>query len=92
MVIRQVVRVEILGAWRPYTYAWEFDPEEGGQPLKVGDRVELPPNQVQDEGSGMVVGLGSDYDGPMKNIVRVIRTRGSDQEIDEFDMWEGWEA
>lgn len=85
--VRQLVQVEIMGAYRPYTYAWEWDPQEGEKPLVVGDRVELPPNQVQDEGSsGKVVALGSPYGGPVKPIVRVIppdRPKGD-------DLWAGF--
>lgn len=89
MNVTQVVRVGITGAFRDYTYSWEFNPLEGGQPLKVGDRVELPPNQMQPEGSsGTVVALSSDYDGPMKSIVRVIDKPRSEPQED--DLWEGW--
>ena len=73
MKVRQVVQVEIMGAMRPYTYAWYYDPILGELPLALGDRVELPPNQVQEEGSsGKVCRLGSDYSGDMKAIVRKI--------------------
>jgi hypothetical protein len=86
--VKQVVRVQILGAPREYTYQWEFDVARGEMPLGVGDRVEIPPNQVQEDGaSATVCGLGSDYTGPMKSIVRRIpRT-----ETAEDDMWEGTE-
>lgn len=94
MKIDQVVQVEILGAFRPYTYSWSFDPFTE-QPLAVGDKVELPPNQVQEEGSsGTVVRLGSDYNGPMKSIVRVIE-RSNEKNWAEpgasaDDLWEGF--
>lgn len=82
MKVRQVVQVQILGAFRNYTYAYEFEPGVTSS-LQVGDTVELPPNQVQEEGSsGKVVRLGSDYNGPMKMIVRVIPPR-SDYEVYE---------
>lgn len=90
MIITQVVQVEISGAYRPYTYGWTYD-HETGSPLNVGDRVELPPNQVQEEGSsGRVSKLGSDYSGPMKSIVRVID--GPKAPSPEEDLWGGWEA
>jgi hypothetical protein len=76
--IRQLVQVRIMGAPRTYTYAWEWDPHEGDKPLAVGDKVELPPNQVQEEGSsGTVVELGSPYNGPVKPIVRVIEPKSN---------------
>lgn len=77
MRVRQVVRVQILGAPREYTYCWHFDvPADTARPLQVGDRVELPPNQVCEEGSsGLVSALGSDYTGPTKEIIRVIPPR-----------------
>lgn len=75
MVVEQTVQVKILGAARAYTYAWHFDPVKGETPLRVGDKVEIPPNQVQEEGSSATVSaLGSDYYGPMKKIVRRIKT------------------
>lgn len=74
MIIEQRVQVEILGAYRPYSYGWEFDPLQGGKPLQVGDKVELPPNQVQEEGSsGTVCALDTDYKGELKKIVRLIK-------------------
>lgn len=91
MIVTQVVQVRIEGAPRRYTYGWGFDPTEGGKPLKVGDRVEIPPNQVQEEGSSAtVVELGSDYTGPMKSIVRVID--GPKAPSPEDDLWGGWET
>lgn len=91
MNVTQVVQVSIAGTRRTYTYGWVFDPTDGGRPLKVGDRVELPPNQVQAEGSsGEVVLLGSDYSGPMKSIVRVID--GPKAPAPEDDLWGGWET
>lgn len=75
MIIEQRVQVEILGAYRPYSYGWEFNPLDGGKPLQVGDKVELPPNQVQEEGSsGTVCALDTDYKGELKKIVRLIRS------------------
>ena len=86
-VIRQVVQVQILGAMRAYTYGYDVDFDAGDQFLRVGDTVELPPNQVQEEGSsGKVVALGSDYNGPMKMIVRRLVER---QSVDDDDMWGG---
>lgn len=77
MVIEQTVQVQILGAPRTYTYAWQFDPLAGEQSLSVGDKVEIPPNQVQEEGAAATVtALGSDYTGPMKKIIRVIERAG----------------
>lgn len=89
MNVTQVVRVKISGTPREYTYGWVFDPLDGGRPLQVGDRVELPPNQVQAEGSsGVVVALSSGYTGPMKNLVRVID--GPKAPAPEDDLWGGW--
>lgn len=99
MNIRQVVQVAILGAPRAYTYAWEFDPATGGKPLSLDDKVELPPNQVQEEGSfGTVVRLGSNYEGPMKSIVRLIKAASAMPGPDEVefrrpadeDLWGGF--
>lgn len=89
MNVTQVVQVQIAGAVRRYTYGWVFDPTAGGRPLKIGDRVEIPPNQVQDEGSSATVcALNSDYTGPMKNIVRVID--GPKAPSPEDELWGGW--
>lgn len=89
MNITQVVQVHIEGAPRRYTYGWVYD-HEAGSPLKVGDRVEIPPNQVQEEGaSATVVALGSDYTGPMKSIVRVIPD-GPKAGGPEDDLWAGF--
>jgi hypothetical protein len=91
MNVTQVVQVSIAGTSRLYTYGWVFNPLEGGKPLKRGDRVELPANQVQAEGSsGTVASLNSDYSGPMKNIVRVID--GPKASAPEDDLWGGWET
>ena len=74
MKVEQRVQVKILGAPRPYSYAWHFDPTAGEKPLQIGDRVELPPNQVQEEGSsGTVIAVGTSYTGELKSIVRLIR-------------------
>jgi hypothetical protein len=87
--VTQVVQVQIEGAVRKYTYGWVFNPLEGGRPLEIGDKVEIPPNQVQEEGSAAtVVALNSDYNGPMKNIVRVID--GPKVQSPEDDLWGGW--
>ena len=89
MNVTQVVQVKIEGAFRHYTYGWVYDPLAGGRPLAVGDKVEIPPNQVQEEGSAAtVVKLGSDYNGPMKSIVRVIA--GPKAESPEDDLWGGF--
>jgi hypothetical protein len=88
MAMRQVVQVQILGAMRTYTYDFEFDLAAGIAPLAVGDTVELPPNQVQEEGSsGKVVALGSPYQGPMKSIVRKLVER---QAVDDDPLWGGF--
>lgn len=101
MNVTQVVQVKILGAPRKYTYGWVFNPLEGGKPLAVGDRVEIPPNQVQAEGaSATVVALGSDYSGEMKSIVRKIEAvdkfgtviSGPKASGPEDDLWAGWET
>jgi hypothetical protein len=87
MRVEQRVQVRILGAPRLYSYAWWFDPVAGDQPLAVGDKVELPPKQVQEEGSsGTVEALGSSYQGELKEIVRVIRRGGQTDE----DLWGGF--
>lgn len=89
MNVTQVVQVEIAGAPRRYTYGWVFNPEKGERPLKIGDRVEIPPNQVQEDGgSATVVELSSSYDGPMKSIVRIID--GPKVGALEYDLWGGW--
>lgn len=91
MNFTQVVQVEILGSRRRYTYGWVYDPLGGERPLAVGDRVEIPGNQVQvSGGSATVVKLGSDYQGPMKSIVRVID--GPKADAPEDDLWGGWES
>lgn len=74
MKFEQRVQIRILGAPRPYSYAWWFDPAAGELPLQIGDKVELPPNQVQEDGSsGEVVAVGTSYKGELKSIVRVIK-------------------
>lgn len=92
MKIRQVVRVQILGAPREYTYCYHFDMETvpPNPPLGIGDKVELPPNQVQEEGSsGTVVGHGSEYTGEMKEILgRVKKKPNGDGGGD--GLWEGF--
>lgn len=90
MVIEQTVQVQILGAPRTYTYAWEFDPLAGERPLSVGDKVEIPPNQVQEEGSAATVtALGSDYCGPKKKIIRIIK-RASEIDTGDDELWAGF--
>ena len=87
----QVVQVKVAGSARLFTYGWVFDPDKGGRPLKIDDRVELPPNQVHPEGSsGVVEKMGSDYTGPLKSIVRVID--GPKVSAPEEDLWGGWET
>lgn len=76
--MRQVVQVSIMGTRRLFTYGWDCDPMQGVNPLIVGDKVELPPNIVQEEGSsGTVAKFGSDYTGPMKMIVRKIEPKAA---------------
>ncbi|GHF94624.1 hypothetical protein [Streptomyces hydrogenans] len=73
MRVEQRVQVRILNAQRLYSYAWWFDPTAGELPLQIGDKVELPPNQVQEEGSsGTVVAVGTSYKGELKSIVRLL--------------------
>ncbi|GGR51484.1 hypothetical protein [Streptomyces roseolus] len=87
MKFEQRVQVRILGAQRPYSYSWWFEPAAGVMPLQVGDRVELPPNQVQEEGSsGTVVAVGTSYKGELKSIVRKIE----DAYEREDDLWAGF--
>lgn len=63
----QIVQVRIPGARRAYAYTWD------GEPLEVGQWVELPGNDVSPEGTeGRVEGFGADgYKGPMKAIAGV---------------------
>lgn len=78
MSVNQVVQVKIMGTHRLFTYGYTFDPQAGGRPLALGDKVELPPNIVQEEGSsGTVAKYGSDYTGPMKMIVRKIEPKAA---------------
>ncbi|MGW0682928.1 hypothetical protein ACWD2L_06140 [Streptomyces sp. NPDC002754] len=66
----QVVQVKFLGTERLYTYAWDFDPLMDQQALTLGDRVAVPPNALNPEGSsGIVAALGSTYSGQMARIV-----------------------
>jgi hypothetical protein len=89
--VTQLVQVGFAGTRQLFTYGWVFNPLEGGRPLRVNDRVELPPNVVHPEGSsGTVKVLGSTYTGPVKTIVRVID--GPKVESPEDDLWGGWEA
>jgi hypothetical protein len=69
----QVVKVRFVGTTRLYSYLWRIQPEEGRMPLQVGDRVEVPANWLNPDGSsGTVAELGSDYTGQMAEIVRKI--------------------
>ncbi|MFF5973663.1 hypothetical protein ACFY7C_19260 [Streptomyces sp. NPDC012769] len=93
MKVEQRVQVKITGAPRPYSYAWWFDPLAGEGPLMVGDRVELPPNQVQEDGSsGEVVAVGTSYKGELKSIVRKIEDayERDDYRAQEADIWAGF--
>lgn len=82
--------MQILGAVREYTYCYHFDMEVGIPPLGIGDKVELPPNQVSEEGgSGTVVGHGSDYDGPMKEIPRRLEKKPNGDGGGD-DLWAGY--
>lgn len=75
----QVVQVKFLGTERLYTYAWVFDPGIGVMPLQVGDRVEVPANWLNPDGSsGTVAALGSDYRGKMAEIVRRLLPDGDE--------------
>lgn len=54
-----------------YSYRW------GGEPLRVGDTVELPGNWLTqargvDQPTGVVTGIGSSYTGPLASVVRVL--------------------
>lgn len=87
MKVQQVVQVQILGSKRPYTYAYTFDPQEGGMPLRLGAKVEIPGNMVTEGGgAATVVKFGSDYTGPMKEIVRVIE----DERREDPGLWGGF--
>lgn len=93
MNVTQLVQVQILGAVRRYTYGWVFSPLEGGAPLKVGDKVVIPANQVQSEDtSATVVQLGSSYTGPVKSIIRKLSEEGGNPKVSapEEDLWGGW--
>ena len=65
----QVVEVSIRPGSQ-WAYRWT-----GRTPLKVGDRVAVParpdrPMHQYIEWVGPVVKLGSDYDGPLRKIIR----------------------
>ena len=49
-----------------YAYTWR------GAPLLVGDRVVIPDNWLFRAHEGTVTGIGSDYDGPLSEIVSVV--------------------
>lgn len=59
-----IIRVAFPTGNRAYTYLW---PLEGG-PLDVGDLVRVPVTLDGQEGeeTGVVVGFGSEYTGPVK--------------------------
>lgn len=86
--VEQRVQVRIMGAPRLYTYGWSYDAFDGKhRPLKVGDKVIIPANQVQDEETSATVAvLGSDYTGPVKYIVGVVPTAGDTDD----DLWAGF--
>jgi hypothetical protein len=66
--MNQAVQVKFLDTDQAYSYTWEF---EDGKPLKIGERVEVPPNSYNPEGSsGIVVGYGTTYTGKLAKIVR----------------------
>lgn len=98
MELEQRVQVEIMGAQRPYSYAWYFDPVKGELPLDIGDRVSLPGNQVQEEGTaGTVVAVGTSYKGELKRIVARIEKPPRNTTYDKDssmgrgdDLWGGF--
>lgn len=63
--VAQAVQVRIVGAPRAYAYEWR------GEPLEVGDWVELPGNVVSQDGCrGVVEAFGRDgYTGPLKPVL-----------------------
>ena len=72
MVVQQVkVRVAFDKGGMAYTYEW---PDWWRSSPEVGDVVEVPPNWAFPEGGrvGTVVGIGSDYDGPLATLVRKV--------------------
>lgn len=62
----QVVQVRIIGAGRSYGYEWH-----GPDPLRIGDWVSLPSNELSPDGCrGRVTAYGRQgYDGPLKAVV-----------------------
>lgn len=66
----QRIRVQFTPYGRDYTYL-----AFGG--VGVGDLVEVSPNSYKPTPSiALVVGLGSDYSGPVTPIIRVVRRAG----------------
>jgi hypothetical protein len=66
------IRVAFSSSSNAYTYNWpEWMP---GPAPDIGDVVEIPPNWAFPEGgrTGVVVAVGSDYTGPLSDIVRVV--------------------
>lgn len=56
---------------RTYCYRWK-----GSVPLTPGDRVLVPPSWAsKDPKHATVAAVGSDYDGPVKDIVGVVVDR-----------------
>jgi hypothetical protein len=51
-----------------YAYVWD-----GPEPLKLGDRCVLPGNWLfAKQSEGLVTGFGTDYDGELSHIVRLV--------------------
>lgn len=66
----QLIRVRFSPRGREYTYLSAGDAE-------VGDLVEVPPNSFKSVPSvALVVGIGSNYNGPVVPIIRVVRKGG----------------
>lgn len=65
------VRVAFETGNTAYTYHW---PDEAVVQPDIGDIVEVPPNWAFPDGgrTGTVIGIGSDYSGPMATLVRVV--------------------
>lgn len=63
------VRVAFDTGGRVYTYEW---PDWWRSSPEVGDVVETPPSAAFPEGGRVatVLGIGSDYDGPLVTLVR----------------------
>lgn len=70
----QIVRVAFPEGGRVYSYKWN-----GEVPLKMTDTVVTPANwKNKEEGLAVVVGFGTDFTGPLAEIVRL--HRGSTEE------------